>query len=47
MVTFLNNRVSIKSLYNLKNLLQMQMKRQISGNYYRTRQIYLNSFCLI
>ena len=28
-------RVSIESLYNFKNLLQRQMKRQTSGNYYK------------
>ena len=40
-------RMSIKTLYNLKNLLQWQLKRQISGNYYKMRRIYLSSFCLI
>ena len=39
-------RVSIKSLYNFKNLLQRQMKRQISGNYYKIRRIYLSLFFL-
>ena len=34
--------VSIKFLYNLKNLLQRQMKREISGNYYKMRRIYLS-----
>ena len=36
--------VSIKSLYNFKNLLQRQMKRQMSGNYYRMRRVYLSFF---
>ena len=36
--------VSIKSLYNFKNLLHRQMKRQISGNYYKMRRIYLSFF---
>ena len=39
--------VSTKSLYNFENLLQRQMKRQISGNYYRMRRIYLSFFRLI
>ena len=36
--------VSIKSLYNFKNLLQRQIKRQISENYYKMRRIYLSFF---
>ena len=37
-------RVFIKSLYNFKNLLQRQMKRQISGNCYKMKRIYLSLF---
>ena len=37
-------RVSIKSLYNFKNLLPRQVKIQTSGNYYRMRRTY-SSFC--
>ena len=36
--------VSIKSLYNFKNLLQRQMRGQMSGNYYKIRRIYLSFF---
>ena len=39
-------RVSIKPLYNFKNLLQRQMKKQTSGNYYKMRSICLSFFCL-
>jgi hypothetical protein len=35
-------RMSIKSLYNLKNLLQRQMRWQISGNYYKMRCMFLS-----
>ena len=38
------HRVSIKSLYSFKNLLQRQMKGQITGNYYKMRRIYSSSF---
>ena len=37
-------RVFIKSLYNFENLSQWQMKRQISGNYYEMRRMYLSLF---
>ena len=40
-------RVSIKCLYNFKNLLQRQMKRQTSGNYYKIKRMYLSFFCLV
>ena len=40
-------RVSIKSLYNFENLLQRQMKREMSGNYYKMRRIYLSFLCLV
>ena len=40
-------RVSIKSLYNFKNLSERRMKRQISGNYYKMRRIHLSSLCTI
>ena len=39
-------RVSIKSLYNFRNLLRRQMKRQISGNYCKMRRMYLSFFLL-
>ena len=35
-------RVSTKSLYNFQNLLRRQMKRQIGGNYFKMRCIYLS-----
>ena len=37
-------RVSIKSLYNIKNLSQRQIERQISGNYCKMRRIYFSFF---
>ena len=37
-------RVSVKSLYNLKDLLRRQMKGQISGNYYKMTRIHLSFF---
>ena len=37
-------RLSIKSLYNFKNLLRRQMKRQIRENYYNMRRVYLSYF---
>ena len=36
--------VSIKSVYNFRNLSQGQMKRQIDENYYKMRRIYLSFF---
>ena len=36
--------MSIKCLYNFKNLLQRQMERQMSGNYYEIRRVYLSFF---
>ena len=35
-------RVSIRYLYNFENLLQRQMKRQTSGNYYKMTRVYLS-----
>ena len=35
-------RVSVKSLYNFKNLLQRQTKKQVSENCYEMRRGYLS-----
>ena len=40
-------RLSIKSLYNFKNLLQREMKRQIDRNYYKMRRVYSSFFPLV
>lgn len=37
-------RVSVKYLYNFKNLLQRQTKRQTSGNCHKIGRTYLNFF---
>ena len=37
------HRVSMKSLYNFKDLLQRHMKRQTSGNYCKMRRVYLST----
>ena len=43
-LNFLTYRVSTKSPYNFKNLLQKRMKRQIRENYDKMRRIYLSFF---
>ena len=40
-------RMSIKFLCIFKNLLQRQMKRQISESYYKMRRMYLSFLCTI
>ena len=42
--TMTQYRASVKSIYNFRNLLQRQVKRQISENYYKMRRIYPSFF---